>query len=166
MRIHAETDGNTQQDATQIPGAPQLAREKLNISFDDLDDTEKDELVDENMRLKEQKTCKVCMDAEVGVVFLPCGHLVVCVNCAPNLKVTNNHKLDNRFTVEIFYRPVPCAGRKFKGQFEHFSPEKWCDGKLLICWIYIRTAESVAGVSFDSGCRLSKKLILGFNIPF
>ena len=30
--------------------------------------------------------CKVCLNADVGVVFLPCGHLVVCKNCAPNLR--------------------------------------------------------------------------------
>ena len=51
-----------------------------------------DDLLDENSRLREEKTCKVCMDAEVGVVFLPCGHLVVCPNCAPSLKVRNKCK--------------------------------------------------------------------------
>ena len=30
--------------------------------------------------------CKICMDAEVNVVFLPCGHLVCCSSCAPALK--------------------------------------------------------------------------------
>lgn len=40
----------------------------------------------ENARLKEARTCKVCMDNEIGVVFLPCGHLICCVNCAPSLK--------------------------------------------------------------------------------
>lgn len=44
------------------------------------------DLESENARLKEQRTCKVCMDGEVGVVFLPCGHLICCVNCAPSLK--------------------------------------------------------------------------------
>jgi len=43
-------------------------------------------LEDENARLKEQRTCKICMDGEVGVVFLPCGHFCACVNCAPALK--------------------------------------------------------------------------------
>ena len=51
-----------------------------------------DDLLDENSRLREEKTCKVCMDAEVGVVFLPCGHLVVCPNCAPSLKVRKKYK--------------------------------------------------------------------------
>jgi baculoviral IAP repeat-containing protein 2/3 len=27
--------------------------------------------------------CKICMSEEVGVVFLPCGHLLSCVFCAP-----------------------------------------------------------------------------------
>jgi len=44
------------------------------------------DLQTENARLKEQRTCKICMDVEVGVVFLPCGHLCCCVNCAPALK--------------------------------------------------------------------------------
>ncbi|XP_015918264.1 putative inhibitor of apoptosis isoform X1 [Parasteatoda tepidariorum] len=26
--------------------------------------------------------CKICMDKEVGVVFLPCGHLLACTECA------------------------------------------------------------------------------------
>merc|ERR1719481_1070113 len=44
------------------------------------------DLETENARLKEQRTCKVCMDGEVGVVFLPCGHLCCCVLCAPSLR--------------------------------------------------------------------------------
>jgi len=40
----------------------------------------------ENRRLKDQRTCKICMDHEIGVVFLPCGHLISCVQCAPALK--------------------------------------------------------------------------------
>ncbi|XP_037078834.1 baculoviral IAP repeat-containing protein 2-like [Pollicipes pollicipes] len=43
-------------------------------------------LEEEFIRLKEQKQCKVCMDEDVGVVFLPCGHLITCVNCAPALR--------------------------------------------------------------------------------
>ncbi|XP_043927008.1 baculoviral IAP repeat-containing protein 2-like isoform X2 [Protopterus annectens] len=36
-------------------------------------------------RLQEERTCKVCTDKEVSVVFIPCGHLVVCKECAPSL---------------------------------------------------------------------------------
>ncbi|KAM5135904.1 baculoviral IAP repeat-containing protein 7 isoform 1-T1 [Mantella aurantiaca] len=37
-------------------------------------------------RLKEEKLCKVCMDKDVSMVFVPCGHLVVCMDCAPSLR--------------------------------------------------------------------------------
>ncbi|CAM4576115.1 unnamed protein product [Leuciscus chuanchicus] len=37
-------------------------------------------------RLQEERTCKVCMGKEVNIVFIPCGHLVVCKECAPSLR--------------------------------------------------------------------------------
>ncbi|CAO1419708.1 unnamed protein product [Diamesa hyperborea] len=37
---------------------------------------------DDNKRMKNVE-CKICMSEEVGVVFLPCGHLLSCVMCAP-----------------------------------------------------------------------------------
>ena len=30
-----------------------------------------------------QLTCKICFSAVVGIIFLPCSHLVCCVSCAP-----------------------------------------------------------------------------------
>jgi hypothetical protein len=36
----------------------------------------------ENKRLKEERLCKVCLDRDVGVVFIPCGHFATCVVCA------------------------------------------------------------------------------------
>lgn len=44
-------------------------------------------LEEENRVLKEQRLCKICMDEEVGVAFLPCEHLISCVQCAPALKL-------------------------------------------------------------------------------
>ncbi|CAI9616074.1 unnamed protein product [Staurois parvus] len=39
--------------------------------------------IEEKLRkLEEEKICKVCMDKAVSVVFIPCGHLVVCSDCA------------------------------------------------------------------------------------
>lgn len=32
-------------------------------------------LEEENRKLKDARLCKVCLDEEVGVVYLPCGHL-------------------------------------------------------------------------------------------
>uniref|UniRef100_A0A8C3RP40 RING-type E3 ubiquitin transferase n=1 Tax=Chelydra serpentina TaxID=8475 RepID=A0A8C3RP40_CHESE len=37
-------------------------------------------------RLQEERMCKVCMDKDVSIVFVPCGHLVVCAECAPSLR--------------------------------------------------------------------------------
>ncbi|KAM9321017.1 baculoviral IAP repeat-containing protein 2 [Gastrophryne carolinensis] len=37
-------------------------------------------------RLQEERTCKICMDQEVSIVFIPCGHLAVCKDCAPSLR--------------------------------------------------------------------------------
>uniref|UniRef100_A0A8C5Z9S3 RING-type E3 ubiquitin transferase n=1 Tax=Marmota marmota marmota TaxID=9994 RepID=A0A8C5Z9S3_MARMA len=37
-------------------------------------------------RLQEEITCKVCMDKEVSIVFIPCGHLVICQEYAPSLR--------------------------------------------------------------------------------
>ncbi|CAG7825275.1 unnamed protein product [Allacma fusca] len=42
---------------------------------------EKD-LEEEVRKLREARQCKICMDNEVAVVFLPCGHLVSCTACA------------------------------------------------------------------------------------
>uniref|UniRef100_A0A8C2STE2 RING-type E3 ubiquitin transferase n=1 Tax=Coturnix japonica TaxID=93934 RepID=A0A8C2STE2_COTJA len=38
-------------------------------------------------RLREERMCKVCMDRDVSVVFVPCGHLVACGECALNLRL-------------------------------------------------------------------------------
>ena len=34
----------------------------------------------------ELRLCKICMENEMEITFLPCGHLMSCVNCAPVLK--------------------------------------------------------------------------------
>uniref|UniRef100_UPI00398F0337 baculoviral IAP repeat-containing protein 7-like n=1 Tax=Pristiophorus japonicus TaxID=55135 RepID=UPI00398F0337 len=48
---------------------------------------QRDLSAEEQLRqLKNERTCKVCMDKEVSIVFIPCGHLVVCRDCAPNLR--------------------------------------------------------------------------------
>ncbi|KAH9525608.1 hypothetical protein Btru_001809 [Bulinus truncatus] len=40
----------------------------------------------ENVDLRQQKMCKICMDKEVAIVFLPCGHFASCVDCCQPLK--------------------------------------------------------------------------------
>ena len=36
--------------------------------------------------MKEERQCKVCLDREADIVFVPCGHLVCCINCAASLR--------------------------------------------------------------------------------
>ncbi|CAC5393833.1 BIRC2_3 [Mytilus coruscus] len=43
-------------------------------------------LEEENQNLKDQQTCKICLDEPIGIVFLPCGHMASCANCAPALR--------------------------------------------------------------------------------
>ena len=34
----------------------------------------------------ESKLCKICMDAEICIAFVPCGHIVSCAKCSPSIK--------------------------------------------------------------------------------
>ncbi|XP_067676443.1 baculoviral IAP repeat-containing protein 7-A-like [Haliotis asinina] len=43
------------------------------------------QLEEENRSLRDENTCKVCLDRTSCIVFLPCGHLVSCAECAPAL---------------------------------------------------------------------------------
>ncbi|CAG5100992.1 Similar to Diap2: Death-associated inhibitor of apoptosis 2 (Drosophila melanogaster) [Cotesia congregata] len=59
-------------------------------------------LEEENRRLREARLCKICMDREVSVVFLPCGHLATCVQCAPSLTDCPMCRQEIRATVRTF----------------------------------------------------------------
>ena len=48
-------------------------------------DDDKVMLQQENEILREAGLCKICADKELGVVFIPCGHLVSCRNCKASL---------------------------------------------------------------------------------
>lgn len=51
-------------------------------SFASIEEESTQQLPTDERRLKNVE-CKICMAEEVGVVFLPCGHLLSCVMCAP-----------------------------------------------------------------------------------
>ncbi|XP_046601453.1 death-associated inhibitor of apoptosis 1 isoform X1 [Neodiprion lecontei] len=42
-------------------------------------------LENDEKRADDGRLCKICYTEELGVVFLPCGHMVACVKCAPSL---------------------------------------------------------------------------------
>ncbi|XP_077976844.1 baculoviral IAP repeat-containing protein 7-like [Glandiceps talaboti] len=60
------------------------ARQLPSSSSSDL--TSSDDLKRELETLRDQKTCKVCMDREVNMLFQPCGHLVTCEVCSAALR--------------------------------------------------------------------------------
>ncbi|XP_063417965.1 baculoviral IAP repeat-containing protein 2-like isoform X1 [Mytilus trossulus] len=47
---------------------------------------EAEKILEENQQLKEQRLCKVCLDLDVSIAFLPCGHIVCCKDCAPAMR--------------------------------------------------------------------------------
>ena len=56
----------------------------------------------ENQRLQEEKLCKICMDAEMDTLFLPCGHLCSCGRCAKKLRECPVCKKRIRILQKIF----------------------------------------------------------------
>ncbi|XP_061171215.1 uncharacterized protein LOC133180760 isoform X2 [Saccostrea echinata] len=52
-----------------------------NPTFDELTS-----LRQENTSLKDQIICKICMEKNVSIAFLPCGHLACCADCAPAMR--------------------------------------------------------------------------------
>ncbi|XP_060822999.1 baculoviral IAP repeat-containing protein 7 isoform X2 [Bombus pascuorum] len=59
-------------------------------------------LEEENRKLKEARLCKICMDREIAIVFLPCGHLATCVYCAPSLTYCLMCRQEIKATVRTF----------------------------------------------------------------
>ena len=51
----------------------------------------------------DRQSCKICMDNDVEVTFVPCGHLVVCESCALGMKLCPICRLDVNETVRTYY---------------------------------------------------------------
>lgn len=73
-----------------------------NIETNDENDQEYQSLVVENTKLKDARTCKICMELEVNTVFLPCGHLIACNVCAPKVRNCPLCRTFIRGTVKTF----------------------------------------------------------------
>ena len=41
----------------------------------------------EKQDLEEARLCKICMEAEICCVFIPCGHQITCEGCAKTLSI-------------------------------------------------------------------------------
>lgn len=91
-------------EAQNDPEKMNVDEEEVNMegNFDEIPDEEASKWLEENRQLREQRTCKVCMDAEVNTVFLPCGHLVCCATCSPHLRNCPICRTFIRGTVKTF----------------------------------------------------------------
>ena len=49
------------------------------------------------------RMCKICYSEELGVVFLPCGHMVACVKCAPGMTSCALCRQPVSMTVRAFF---------------------------------------------------------------
>ncbi|XP_064247746.1 baculoviral IAP repeat-containing protein 7 isoform X5 [Passer domesticus] len=81
----------TEQDSSPSQGAVQREAGTSRQEVRPVQQKESDESqlsTEEKLRrLQEERMCKVCMDKDVSVVFVPCGHLVACEECALNLRL-------------------------------------------------------------------------------
>lgn len=79
-------------------------------------------LEEENRLLKDARLCKVCLDEEVGVVFLPCGHLGEYTMCFDNSRVLtspfNCSHMQSMRTQRCQLSHVPCRHQRI---CTHFS---------------------------------------------
>ncbi|XP_048240043.1 baculoviral IAP repeat-containing protein 7-like [Haliotis rufescens] len=110
--VAAQTGSKSTGSVARSPGDQQMADKDLDIgekgedseerAMDDSSDEDSQSLMEENRQLKEQRQCKICMDEEVNVVFLPCGHLVCCATCAPALRKCPICRANIRGTVRTF----------------------------------------------------------------
>jgi baculoviral IAP repeat-containing protein 2/3 len=68
-------EGRESTPSTSSSSVPEIIKDNSSISPIPSEGT--------NISRMKNVECKICMDEEVGVVFLPCGHLLSCVMCAP-----------------------------------------------------------------------------------
>jgi len=76
---------------------------KDDSSSNTMEGTDEAQILKEQLQqLQEQKLCKICMDAEINTVFLPCGHLVACLTCTKDIKQCPVCRQEIAQTVRIF----------------------------------------------------------------
>ncbi|XP_076657863.1 baculoviral IAP repeat-containing protein 8-like [Halictus rubicundus] len=56
-----------------------------------------------NKPIDDARMCKICYNGELGVVFLPCRHIVACVKCAPEMATCAVCREPVTMTVRAFF---------------------------------------------------------------
>lgn len=60
-------------------------RQTLELEMQRMKEREEDQLEEEVRRKLQRVVCKICLEKEVEVLFLPCNHLVSCQGCKERL---------------------------------------------------------------------------------
>ncbi|XP_074744772.1 baculoviral IAP repeat-containing protein 7 isoform X1 [Strix uralensis] len=82
-----ESSSAEERDAVQRETETSSSREEMQSVQQKESDESRMSTEEQLRRLQEERMCKVCMDRDVSVVFVPCGHLVACEECALNLRL-------------------------------------------------------------------------------
>jgi hypothetical protein len=64
---------------------PDSGYSSLETEYDPKKSLNSKKLVEENERLKDEQSCRVCYNEESNILFLPCRHLVTCPTCAASV---------------------------------------------------------------------------------
>ncbi|XP_052810068.1 baculoviral IAP repeat-containing protein 7-A-like [Mya arenaria] len=80
MEIEDDPDVLNEYNVTDTTESMQQLTTQDTEAMDDIEALE-----EENQKLKESSMCKICLDNRADVIFLPCGHIVSCPQCAPAL---------------------------------------------------------------------------------
>lgn len=51
---------------------------------------------------KDARMCKICYSRELRMVFVPCGHLLACAECAKNMKICGVCRKPVEVTVQAY----------------------------------------------------------------
>lgn len=73
---------SSEQAEAIVPNKPSTSTEKEDVT-NEVEETTKES---SNSTNNKATLCKICYEKEIGIVFLPCRHMVACVDCAPSLE--------------------------------------------------------------------------------
>lgn len=51
---------------------------------------------------KDARLCKICFNREMRIVFMPCGHLLACAECAKDMKICGVCRKNVERTVQVY----------------------------------------------------------------
>lgn len=127
QRIQTTENAQPDEPATEVVKTTAEKVVESVVPVPDRMETQQLSLEEENRKLKDARLCKICMVDEVGVVFLPCGHLgmptddfhLSIIFFFQNFSLFQWHAIN----VQRVYPPVPSAVDRLKRTYERFFPE-------------------------------------------